>query len=125
MLIHSMLSWPDMIQEQLWPYAVHLAVDIHNHTPGSSGLSPKEVFTGIKGRSCLPDFHPFGCPVFVLDPSLQQGHKIPHWKPRSRVGVYLGTSPDHAAFIPLVLSTTTRLVSPQFHVIFDDHFTTT
>ena len=24
MLIHAMLSWPDIIQEQLWPYAICL-----------------------------------------------------------------------------------------------------
>ncbi len=60
-----------------------------------------------------------------LDPSLQQGHKIPCWKPRSRVGVYLGLSPEHASSVPLVLSTSTALVSPQFHIVFDDYFTTT
>jgi hypothetical protein len=44
---------------------------------------------------------------------------------RSRVGVYLGMSPEHASTVPLVLSTTTGLVSPQFHVVFNDQFTTT
>jgi hypothetical protein len=39
--------------------------------------------------------------------------------------VYLGFSPEHASSVPLVLSTTTGLVSPQFHVIYDDYFTTT
>jgi len=70
MLIHAMISWPDIIQETLWPYALCLAVDLHNCTPTSSGLSPEEIFTGIKGRNRLMDFHPFGCPIFVLDPSL-------------------------------------------------------
>jgi hypothetical protein len=125
MHIHAMILWPEIIQEQLWPSAIRLSVDLHNCTPGSSGLSPEEIFTGIKGRSRLSDFHPFGCPVFVLDPSLQQGHKIPRWKPRSRVVVYLCLSPDHASSIPLVLSTTSGIVSPQFHVVFDDYFTTT
>jgi hypothetical protein len=83
MLIHTRISWPDIIQDQLWPFALRLAVDLQNCTPGPSGLTPDEVFTGIKGRNPLSDFHPFGCPVFVLDPSLQQGHKIPRWKPRS------------------------------------------
>ncbi len=32
--------------------------------------------------------------------------------------------PHHASTIPLVFSTTTGLVSPQFHVVFDDKFTT-
>lgn len=87
--------------------------------PGASGLALLEIFTGNK--SCInriQDFHPFVCPIFVLDPSLQQGHKIPCWRPQSRVGVYLGLS-------PLVLSTTSSLVSPQFNVVYDDNFTTT
>jgi hypothetical protein len=125
MLIHATISWPDIISDTLWPYALRLAIDLHSSTPTISGLTPEEIFTGIKGRNCLPDFHSFGCPIFVLEPSLQQGHKIPRWKPLSRLGVYLGLSPDHASSIPLVLSTTTGLVSPQFHVVFDDNFSTT
>jgi hypothetical protein len=37
----------------------------------------------------------------------------------------LGISPNHASSVPLVLSTTTGLISPQFHVVFDDQFSTT
>jgi hypothetical protein len=125
MLIHAMILWPEIIQDQLWPFALRLAVDLHNCTPGPSGLTPEEVFIGIKGCNRLQDFHPFSCPVFALDPSLQQGHKIPHWKPCSRVGVYLGLSLAHATSVPLVLSTLSGLISPQFHVVFDDYFTTT
>jgi hypothetical protein len=125
MLIHAMIRWPDIITETLWPFALRLLVDIHKATPNTAGFTPEEIFTGTKSTLHLHTFHPFGCPIFVLEPSLRQGHKIPKWKPRSRVGVYLGMSPDHASSVPLVLSTTTGLVSPQFHVIFDDHFSTT
>ena len=41
------------------------------------------------------------------------------------MAVYLGHSPDHATNAPLVLNTRTGLVSPQYHVVFDDDFTTT
>jgi len=115
-----MIQWPDIITETLWPFALRLAVELHNKTPGPSDLTPEEIFTGMKQKNKFFDFHPFGCPIFVLDPSLQQGHKIPRWKPRSRMGVYLGSSPNHASSVPLVLSTTTGLVSPQFQVVFDD-----
>jgi hypothetical protein len=87
MLIHAMISWLDIIQEQLWPYALHLTVDLHSCTLGPSGLSPEEIFAGLKSHTCLLDFHPFSCPVFVLGPTLQQGHKFPHWKPCSHAGV--------------------------------------
>ena len=44
---------------------------------------------------------------------------------RSPMGEYLGQSPDHASSVPLVLHTLTGLVSPQFHVVFDDAFIST
>ncbi len=47
MLIHAIISWPDIITEQLWPYAFRFAVDLHNATPTSSGLTPEEIFTGV------------------------------------------------------------------------------
>lgn len=50
--------------------------------------------------------------------------KVPRWEPRSRLGVYLGHSPYHAGSIALILNLTTGHVSPQYHVVFDDDFTT-
>jgi len=124
MIIHAMIHWPDIIHENLWPFALRHAVAIHNATPGISNLSLEEIFIGTKHPSRLPDFHTFGCPIFVLDPNLQQGNKIPKWKPQSQQGLYLGPSPDHASTVPLVLNTQTGLVSPQYHVVFVDNFTT-
>jgi hypothetical protein len=46
------------------------------------------------------------------------------WRPRAKVGVYLGQSPQHARSVALVLSLETGLVSPQFHVSFDSSFQT-
>jgi hypothetical protein len=68
MLLHAMISWPEIIKEDLWPYALGLAVNLHYAAPGVSGLTPKEIFSSAKGCNRLPDFHPFGCPIFVLDP---------------------------------------------------------
>ena len=51
-------------------------------------------------------------------------NKSPKWDPRSRVGIYLGHSPTHAGSVALVLNPKTLYVSPQYHVVFDDHFTT-
>jgi hypothetical protein len=71
------------------------------------------------------DFHPFGCPVFVLDSRLQSaGASIPKWDPRARAGIYLGHSPCHAGSVALVLNPRTLRVSPQFHIVFDDEFST-
>jgi len=125
MLIHAMHQWPDNKTVDLWPYALKLAADLHNITPGQSGLSSAELFVGVKDKNRLKEFHTFGCPVFVLEPRLQQGHKIPKWEPCSRMAIYLGRSTQHAATVPLVMSIKTGLVSPQYHVVYDDHFTTT
>ena len=40
------------------------------------------------------------------------------------MGIFLCHSPHHAASVPLILSTQTGLVSPQFHCVFDDRFET-
>ena len=75
-------------------------------------------------RHVLCDMHVWGCPCYVLDTKLQDGGHIPKFEPGSRRGVNLGWSPLHASTVPLVLNLTTGHVSPQFHVVFDDWFTT-
>ena len=73
----------------------------------------------------LTDQHPWGCPVYVLEPKLQEISKgIPKWEPRSRLRVYLGHSPLHAGSVALVLNPGTGHVSPQYHLVFDDEFST-
>ena len=71
-------------------------------------------------------FIPFGCPVYILDARLQDagGPGAPKWEPRARLGIYVGHSPLHAGSVALVLNPKTGLVSPQFHVVFDDNFST-
>jgi hypothetical protein len=74
--------------------------------------------------SDLNHFQPFGCPVFNLDANMQAGKKLPKWQLRSRTGINLGLSNQHARSIVLVLNLTTCHVSPQFHVKFDPKFQT-
>ena len=69
-------------------------------------------------------FHNFRCPCFLLDPRLQSGlSTCLKWEPRSRLGIYVGNSPDHAGTVALVLNPRTGHVSPQFHIVFNDLFT--
>ena len=72
----------------------------------------------------LRRLHPWGCPVYVLEPTLQDGKKLPKWKPKSRQGKYLGISPVHASSVALILNRKTKRISAQFHILFDDFFTT-
>jgi hypothetical protein len=68
--------------------------------------------------SCL------GLSGYVLDPKLQAGQKIPRWQPRSRQGIFVGSSNFHSSEVPLVLNLQTGSITPQFHVVFDNYFLT-
>ncbi len=69
----------------------------------------------------LRDCHTFGCPVYAQQNALQAGNALPKWNPRARLGVNLGPS-QKKGNVYLVLNPTTGLVSPQYHVSFDDFF---
>jgi hypothetical protein len=66
--------------------------------------------------------HAFGCPVFALENDLAAGSPIPHWSPRARLGVNLGSSPSHARNVYLVSNLHIGCVSPQYHCQFDNFF---
>ena len=86
--------------------------------------SPISRFCGTEVEPNLDHFHPFGCPVYVLESSLQSQKSHNKWRDRSRVGIFLCHSPNHATSVPLVLNTQTGNVAPQFHCIYDDEFST-
>ena len=46
------------------------------------------------------------------------------WEPRSRIGVYLGDLPFPTRSVALVWNPNTGRVSPQYHVVFDNYFST-
>jgi hypothetical protein len=110
----------------LWPFALKMAAERLNlFTEDADGFSPQELLSGCKTDTDIRNFHTFGCPVFVLDHRLQGGlGGSPKWDPRARVGIYLGRSPFHAGNVALVLNPCTGHISPQYHVVFDDDFTT-
>ena len=62
--------------------------------------------------------------MYVLENSLQAGHIHHKCTQRSKVGIYLGRSPQHARSVALVIDRNTGLVSPQFHLSFDPSFNT-
>jgi hypothetical protein len=66
----------------------------------------------------------FWCLAYVLDPKLQDGKKLPKWTPLSHRGQYLGLSPNHSTLVGRILNLHTGSVSPQFHVVHDNLFTT-
>jgi hypothetical protein len=40
------------------------------------------------------------------------------------MGIYVGWSPSHAANVSLILNPRTGHISPQFHVVYNNDFTT-
>ncbi len=89
------------------------------------GISQLELFLRTEIAPNLQQLHKFGCPVYTLHSNLQSVKFIPKWNPRSRLGVNLGPSPRHRRQVSLILNLMTRLVSLQYHVIYDDYFETT
>jgi hypothetical protein len=84
-----------------------------------------ELWSQVKStHSDISCAHVFGCPVYVLDPALQDGKKIPKWNSHARQGIFVGFSSEHSSLVPLVFNPCTQHVSPQYHVIFDDGFST-
>ena len=125
MLAHATKLWPEAVDLSLWPYALKAAERTNNcFYLDKNGLCPEEKFSRLRHKRKIRDEHPLFCPVYVLDSSLQGAGSIPKWEPRSRCGVYLGLSPEHASSVALVLDLKTGHVSPQYHVIFDDTFST-
>jgi hypothetical protein len=127
MMLHQVIHWPAEADLQLWPFALDQAVFLWNNMPQTrTRLAPLELFTGTKfgSHKQLQRAHVWGCPVFVLDPMLQDGKKIPKWKPRARRGLYVGVSPRHSTTVGRVLHLVTGNVSDQYHCVYDDHFST-
>ena len=138
-LLHASHRWPIAIDSSLWPSAMKNYVNLRNNLPSTfiKGIkigrkqssdqfisSPLSKLSGLEITPDLSTFHPFGSPVYVLKSKLQAGQSHNKWSDRSRVGIFLCHSPDHAANVPLVLNTATANVSPQFHCLYDDAFAT-
>jgi hypothetical protein len=126
MLIHAQKRWPQAVDAHLWPYALRMANDVHNSTISNKdkNQAPINLFSKSNVQVNLKHFFTFGCPVYVLDSALQQRQKIAKWQERSRIGIYLGQSPNHSRTVALVLNPMTGHVSPQFHIRLDPTFQT-
>ena len=126
MLLHSMQHWPIEVSASFWPFAFNYAKCVHNFTRRrGESKSPYELFTNETPPIKPGDFRIFGCPAFVLSKEMQDGkatHKFS--KTRSYMGIFVGLSPAHAGSVPLIFNPSTKLVSPQYHVIFDEGFET-
>ena len=126
MLSHGQHLWPEVVKKNLWPFAYKAACRVRNKFKLNEDLhSPEEKLSGVATKQVVKNEHPLFCPVYALDKRLQGTiGGLPKWNPRSNAGVYLGHSPQHSSDVALVLNLNTGLVSPQYHVVFDDNFST-
>jgi hypothetical protein len=125
LLLHAMAHWPGVVTEEFWPFAIRHACTFHNASIRQGyHRSPHHLFTGAPAPWKMDDFRVFGCPVFVLDKRLQDGDNLQKWKARSWLGIYIGHSLQHVGNVPVIYNPITTHISPQFHVVFDDSFTT-
>jgi hypothetical protein len=111
----------------MWPFALKEAAYWLNWLSlRSDGHSCESTFFDVNKDFIDPLIHhTFGLPCFVLDSRLQSGvGGAPKWEPRSHLGIYVCHSPSHAGLVALIPNPQTGNVSPQFHVVFDDHFKT-
>ena len=126
MMLHAATHWPEVVDPTLWPMAVDHAVFIYNRLPKiETGISPIDLFTKTRWEQRrFHDLHVWGAPAYVLNKTIQDGKKLPRWKPRSQRCMFVGFSQQHALTAPLVLNLDTGTISPQYHVVFDDWFAT-
>ena len=130
MLMHAALRCPeDILSTDLWPMAMDYSVWVYNRTPDmQSRLSAIEIWSRSSFETVsetLSNCHVLGFPTYVLEPKLQKpGVNIPKWAPRSRRGVNMGFIKMHSTQVGLVLNLLTGSISPQYHVVFDDMFST-
>ena len=125
MLLHAGKKWPKCVTTNLWPYAIKMASDVFNNSPcfqHEGAKTPLQIASRTDVQVNKKHYHPFGCPIYVLESDLQVGKPFGKWERRSNIGIYIGQSPNHNKQVALVLNRKTGLVSSQYHVLFDDDF---
>ena len=117
-----MIKNPSAIFLGFFHFTIHCAEDVLNNTLTSSGFTPKELFTCLKGDRSFKKFHAFGPPTFVLDPTIQKVKKLPAWAPLSIALFFVGKSKDNTSNVSLACDPVTNNLSPQFHIVHDGDF---
>ena len=110
----------------LWAYELKaFAEKLNLIKVDDDGITLMEKFTGKTAYITLKNHHTWGCTVYVMDSGFQ-GNKsiIPKWETLSRSGIYLGHSQFNAVSVALLLNVANSHVSPQFHMVFDNEFST-
>ena len=124
-MLHSSLLCENGIGSNLWTVDTSYNTYIYNCMTNAEDIVPSYLFPGTN-FPChkLKDIHGWGFPVYVLNPTLQQGRKLLKWHPQSCRRILVGFNPNHSGNVHLILNKTNVQIPPPFHVIFDDSFNT-
>ena len=102
--------------------AIGYAVWVFNWFPTqNTRVSPDEIRWGTRHQHVeFCHAHVFGCPVFVLEPKLQDGTKIPNFPSGAQLRMFLGFSSLHSSLVTMILNVRTSKISPEYHMVFND-----
>ena len=90
------------------------ATYIYNHMTNAEEIVTSDIFNGNKfNRHKLKYIHMWGCHVYVLNTNLQQGHKLPKWKPHYCRGIFVVFSPNNSIGVPMIPKPDTGHISPS------------
>ena len=111
LLLHTKRLWSKAVSNMLCPFSFKAAFQLK--------------FSGVGFQFFPTYFHTWGFHAFVQEVPLQRvPARMPKWEPSVRTRIYLRHSPFHAGSVALILNNRTGNVSPQYHVVFDDTFST-
>ena len=113
MTLRQSLHLPEVFNKCLWPFILSHTAYLWNNLPnGHHGLTTLEIFTGVKQNVLVVrNEKTWGCRLYVLDPKLQDGKKLPKWSHRLRREQYLAKPLLHAISIELIRNLNTRCIS--------------
>ena len=124
-MLRLSIIWVSCIDLNLWPMANSYATYSYNRMPNDEDITPSYIFTGTNFPHHKPNnLHTCGCPVYILYPTLQQGHELSKWQPQSCCGIFVGFIPNNLINVYLILNPYTGHIYLTFHLIFDDCFIT-
>jgi hypothetical protein len=115
------MMWLDAINTFLWPFALRYTA---RNMKLDQDKSPVEMFANTSMDINVKIFQTFECPMYVLLNTQQGFIKGAKWDEKAQMAIYLGNSDNHASNVGLAISLQTGMVSPAFHVKYDDQFLT-
>ena len=127
-MVHVSLHWTNRGIDDLSLWTFDVRHDAWSHYRGPNQqyrLTPIEILTKIKA-----DYwgfiwcHICGCPVYVLDPKLNNDQNILMCNHCARIGKLLDFFNDHSLLVANMRKFQNSYISPQYHAVFDHIFHT-